>query len=49
MMNIDAAARPTDDPQIVCVADRGLYACVALSFSHTLQVALVVAFDDNGE
>lgn len=40
---------PTDDPQVVCFADSGLYVWVALSFSHTLQVALVVGSDDNGD
>lgn len=42
--------KPTQNLQVVCVADAGLHRlAVVLQPGHTLQVALVVRFDHEGE
>lgn len=43
------AQKPTYDPQMVVFADRRLDLRVVLHSGHTLQVAVVVQSDDQGE
>ena len=39
----------TNDSQVVCVADSGLYVRIVLCSGHTLQVALMKGFDYYGD